>query len=238
MRRGRYIRFSSSSCPSPTQTETVAFSCRGCRVRKIRMTAPAMERARTSLSSTCCWHPPIPFVKSRKKQSRSFSLEERWHLCVPDLLRVLSAQPSFARALAHDRELATDLQMSDFKEQLFPYLPPDRFSTFSCGHVVPQDHVATFAVAKGPTGVQFEFTYDRRKDEKLVRASISSTEPIKAQTRSTLNSWTISAGRSSTSRVSLRKASSCFSRRTISCFKFRRDGVKPARSLACRRRNL
>ncbi|GAA5980280.1 hypothetical protein JCM5350_000898 [Sporobolomyces pararoseus] len=58
--------------------------------------------------------------------------------------------------------------MSDFKEQLFPYLPPERFSTFSCGHVVPQDHVATFAVSKGPTGVLFEFTYDRRKDEKLL----------------------------------------------------------------------
>ncbi|GAA5916746.1 DNA helicase [Sporobolomyces salmoneus] len=58
--------------------------------------------------------------------------------------------------------------MSDFKEQLFPYLPPERFSTFSCGHVVPQDHVATFAVARGPTGVSFEFTYDRRKDEKLL----------------------------------------------------------------------
>jgi len=59
--------------------------------------------------------------------------------------------------------------MSDFREQLFPYLPTDRFSTFSCGHVVPQDHVATFAVSTGPTGVKFEFTYDRRKDEKLVR---------------------------------------------------------------------
>ncbi|GAA5928913.1 DNA helicase [Sporobolomyces koalae] len=58
--------------------------------------------------------------------------------------------------------------MSDFREQLFPYLPPERFSTFSCGHVVPPDHVATFAVAKGPTGVQFEFTYSRRKDEKLL----------------------------------------------------------------------
>ncbi|GAA6010780.1 hypothetical protein JCM11491_002942 [Sporobolomyces phaffii] len=58
--------------------------------------------------------------------------------------------------------------MSDFREQLFPYLPPDRFSTFSCGHVVPQDHVSTFAVSKGPTGVQFEFTFDRRKDEKLL----------------------------------------------------------------------
>ncbi|GAA5891317.1 hypothetical protein JCM5296_006897 [Sporobolomyces johnsonii] len=58
--------------------------------------------------------------------------------------------------------------MSDFREQLFSYLPQDRFSTFSCGHVVPSDHVATFAVGKGPTGVKLEFTYDRRKDEKLV----------------------------------------------------------------------
>ncbi|GAA5887482.1 hypothetical protein JCM16303_003432 [Sporobolomyces ruberrimus] len=58
--------------------------------------------------------------------------------------------------------------MSDFREQLFPYLPLERFSTFSCGHVVPQDHVATFAVSRGPKGVSFEFTYAKRKDEKLL----------------------------------------------------------------------
>ncbi|GAA6002475.1 hypothetical protein JCM10207_001141 [Rhodosporidiobolus poonsookiae] len=58
--------------------------------------------------------------------------------------------------------------MSDFREQLFPYLPAERFSTFSCGHVVPPDHVSTYAVSKGPTGVKFEFTFERRKDEKLL----------------------------------------------------------------------
>jgi len=58
--------------------------------------------------------------------------------------------------------------MSDFKEQVFPYLSPDRFTTFSCGHVVPDEHVATFAVAKGPGGRRFEFTFEARKDEKLV----------------------------------------------------------------------
>lgn len=57
--------------------------------------------------------------------------------------------------------------MSDFREQLFPYLPKERFSTFSCGHVVPADHVSTYAVSKGPTGVTFSFTYERRGDEKL-----------------------------------------------------------------------
>ncbi|GAA6027355.1 hypothetical protein JCM8097_002622 [Rhodosporidiobolus ruineniae] len=58
--------------------------------------------------------------------------------------------------------------MSDFREQLFPYLPPERFSTFSCGHVVPADHISTYAVGKGPTGIKFEFTFERRKDEKLL----------------------------------------------------------------------
>ncbi|GAA6048272.1 hypothetical protein JCM3770_006514 [Rhodotorula araucariae] len=58
--------------------------------------------------------------------------------------------------------------MSDFREQLFPYLPGKRFSTFSCGHVVPAEHVSTYAVSKGPTGVLFNFTFERRKDEKLL----------------------------------------------------------------------
>lgn len=65
--------------------------------------------------------------------------------------------------------------MSDFREQLFPYLPPERFSTFSCGHVVPKEHVSTFAVTKGPTGIPFNFTFERRKDERLVRPSPSSS---------------------------------------------------------------
>ncbi len=58
--------------------------------------------------------------------------------------------------------------MGDFREQLFPYLEGERFSTFSCGHVVPDENVATFAVAKGPGGRRFEFTYEARADERLV----------------------------------------------------------------------
>ncbi|BGP24533.1 CHL1 helicase [Rhodotorula toruloides] len=71
---------------------------------------------------------------------------------------------------AHSVVLAggTMAPMSDFREQLFPYLPTERFSTFSCGHVVPADHVSTYAVGKGPTGVTFSFTYERRGDEQLL----------------------------------------------------------------------
>ncbi|KAM0787777.1 hypothetical protein ACM66B_003832 [Microbotryomycetes sp. NB124-2] len=58
--------------------------------------------------------------------------------------------------------------MSDFREQLFPSVPADRFSTFSCGHVVAQDHVATFAVSRGPNGTPLSFTFDKRKDDRLL----------------------------------------------------------------------
>ncbi|KAL8280650.1 hypothetical protein RQP46_006973 [Phenoliferia psychrophenolica] len=58
--------------------------------------------------------------------------------------------------------------MSDFREQLFPYLPAERYSTFSCGHIVPPEQIVTFAVGKGPTSKEFLFTFETRKDEKLV----------------------------------------------------------------------
>lgn len=58
--------------------------------------------------------------------------------------------------------------MSDFREQLFPYLPADRFSTFSCGHIVPPEQIITFAVGKGPSGKEMTFTFSTRKDETLV----------------------------------------------------------------------
>ncbi|GAA6024427.1 hypothetical protein JCM8202_004713 [Rhodotorula sphaerocarpa] len=58
--------------------------------------------------------------------------------------------------------------MSDFREQLFPYLPSERFSTFSCGHVVSQEQVFTSVVSKGPSGTPLTFTYSTRKDEKLL----------------------------------------------------------------------
>lgn len=58
--------------------------------------------------------------------------------------------------------------MDDFHNQLFPYLASDRFSTFSCGHVVPPEQVLTCVVSKGPSGVPFSFTYQTRKEAKLV----------------------------------------------------------------------
>ena len=45
--------------------------------------------------------------------------------------------------------------MSDF-EQL---VPRDRFTTFSCGHIVPSSHVMGAVVPLGPKGQTLEFTH-------------------------------------------------------------------------------
>lgn len=62
--------------------------------------------------------------------------------------------------------------MSDFREQMFPYLSSERFSTFSCGHVVPPEQVLTCVVGKGPSGMAFSFTYNSRKHEKLASPEV------------------------------------------------------------------
>ncbi|RUS17736.1 helicase C-terminal domain-containing protein [Endogone sp. FLAS-F59071] len=53
-------------------------------------------------------------------------------------------------------------------DHLFPYVPPDRVSHFSCGHVIPPGNLVALAVAEGPSGIPLEFTFDKRGDVKLV----------------------------------------------------------------------
>ena len=58
--------------------------------------------------------------------------------------------------------------MSDVIAQLFPWLPSDRLSTFSCGHIVPRSHVQTLCLTKGPTGSLLEFKYAQQTDQRLL----------------------------------------------------------------------
>ncbi|CAN0237016.1 unnamed protein product, partial [Phaeothamnion confervicola] len=47
-------------------------------------------------------------------------------------------------------------------KQLFPDTPRDRLELFSCGHVVPPENLLPLCVARGPSGVQFDFTFRQR----------------------------------------------------------------------------
>jgi len=58
--------------------------------------------------------------------------------------------------------------MSDVVTQLFSWLPSERLSTFSCGHIVPQSHVQTLCVTRGPTGSLLEFKYGQQADPRLL----------------------------------------------------------------------
>lgn len=54
--------------------------------------------------------------------------------------------------------------ISDFQSQLVPSLDRDRFTTFSCGHIIPPSNLLALVLANGPKGTPFEFKYESRKD--------------------------------------------------------------------------
>ncbi|KAK6518995.1 ATP-dependent DNA helicase chl1 [Arthrobotrys megalospora] len=58
--------------------------------------------------------------------------------------------------------------MSDYVNHLFPYLPSERLRMVSCGHVIPKDNMLAMTVPTGVTNQEFEFTFEKRKDPKLI----------------------------------------------------------------------
>ncbi|KAF3928382.1 hypothetical protein ABW21_db0208315 [Orbilia brochopaga] len=59
--------------------------------------------------------------------------------------------------------------VADYTNHLFPYLPPERLRTVSCGHVIPKENMLAMTVPTGVTGQGFEFTFDKRGDLKLIQ---------------------------------------------------------------------
>ncbi|XP_064609498.1 ATP-dependent DNA helicase DDX11-like [Liolophura sinensis] len=60
--------------------------------------------------------------------------------------------------------------VSEFKDQLFHAVgvKPDRILEYSCGHVIPGDQILPVALARGPTGVALDFTYQSRNNPELL----------------------------------------------------------------------
>ena len=57
---------------------------------------------------------------------------------------------------------------SDYADYLFSYLPPERLQNFSFGHIVPKENMYAEAVSRGPTGCEFDFTFDKRTNEATI----------------------------------------------------------------------
>ncbi|KAI9871916.1 MAG: ATP-dependent DNA helicase chl1 [Pleopsidium flavum] len=58
--------------------------------------------------------------------------------------------------------------MSDYINRLFSYLPSERLTTLSCGHVIPPDNLIAWPVTRGPSGIEYDFTFDQRKSPTMI----------------------------------------------------------------------
>lgn len=52
--------------------------------------------------------------------------------------------------------------MEDYARHLLAYVSPDRLRLWSCGHVIPKENLTVWPVAKGPNGIELDFTYSKR----------------------------------------------------------------------------
>ncbi|KZT56338.1 DNA repair helicase [Calocera cornea HHB12733] len=57
--------------------------------------------------------------------------------------------------------------IGDFRTQLFPQLPEDRFGTFSCGHVIARENLTAVAISTGPKGGELSFKFSSRGDKAM-----------------------------------------------------------------------
>ena len=46
--------------------------------------------------------------------------------------------------------------------------PVKSIDTFSCSHIIPSSHIATFAVDRGPSNMLLDFRHGNRENEKLI----------------------------------------------------------------------
>mmetsp|Transcript_45301 Transcript_45301/g.175962 ORF Transcript_45301/g.175962 Transcript_45301/m.175962 type:complete len:507 (-) Transcript_45301:1412-2932(-) len=62
---------------------------------------------------------------------------------------------------------------TDIETRLLSGVAAERKTFFSCGHVVPEQNVLGTVVARGPSGVEFDFRFHSRNNNSLVRSKES-----------------------------------------------------------------
>ncbi|KAL6140902.1 hypothetical protein ACLB2K_059194 [Fragaria x ananassa] len=59
--------------------------------------------------------------------------------------------------------------IEETRERLFPWLPPNQLHFFSCNHIVPPESILPVAVARGPSGQTFDFSYSSRRSSVMIQ---------------------------------------------------------------------
>jgi hypothetical protein len=59
--------------------------------------------------------------------------------------------------------------MSDFMQQLIGNKVPDnKVKLFTCSHIIPDENLLTLILDRGPTNVEFEFSWENRLQPSMV----------------------------------------------------------------------
>ncbi|KAJ7069950.1 helicase C-terminal domain-containing protein [Mycena amicta] len=86
--------------------------------------------------------------------------------------QLLNPAPPFLEVLQSARSVilagGTMSPIPDVINQLFSYLPTERITSFSCGHVIPESNLQAVVVSKSPRGGELEFKADKQKDETVI----------------------------------------------------------------------
>ncbi|TFK20003.1 DNA repair helicase [Coprinopsis marcescibilis] len=82
--------------------------------------------------------------------------------------QLLNPAPSFLEVVEDARSVilagGTMSPISDIVNQLFYSVPSERITSFSCGHVIPEDNIKPLVVMKGPKGADLDFKAARQSD--------------------------------------------------------------------------
>ncbi|KAG7088245.1 hypothetical protein E1B28_012259 [Marasmius oreades] len=86
--------------------------------------------------------------------------------------QLLNPAPHFREVVDEARSVilagGTMSPMADIVNQLFSHVPPERITTFSCGHIIPSANLLTLAVMKGPRGNELEYKASRQTDPSAI----------------------------------------------------------------------
>ncbi|KAF5382526.1 hypothetical protein D9615_002808 [Tricholomella constricta] len=86
--------------------------------------------------------------------------------------QLLNPSPLFKEVVDAARSIilagGTMSPVSDVVDQLFSYLPPDKFTSFSCGHIIPAENLQAMVVSKGPRGGELEYKAGKQGDSTVI----------------------------------------------------------------------
>ncbi|KAF9485868.1 DNA repair helicase [Pholiota conissans] len=82
--------------------------------------------------------------------------------------QLLNPSPNFMEVVEEARSVVlaggTMSPIPDVTNQLFSTLPSEKITSFSCGHIIPEQNLQTLVVGKGPTGIELEFKANKQSD--------------------------------------------------------------------------